>query len=594
MAYNIRQCEGSGMQSAAHAIAALPGAGALTHAAWVGGYTPAVGCVLEVRGEGVGFDGFYTVVTVPSATQVTTDPAIGFKATPVGNVYCSVPGNVKQAATAITAYPGAGQVTCGGATFITNRCQKNDRVVVTGAPTNDRSFFIDSVDSETQLTVRPLNGSAGMIAEAFAGTVEVRQGGHHVHILDEAAPTMAGVYGGAVDAAFGSGVVTDFIETYPIIGDDYVAWIFEGIGAVIFEQTGATLSDFVSTKELVVNRNRTEGMMSLWSWGATAGISTVTLGAQPAIDDYAANSGSFWFGLSTNITQNSTPREETWTRLLYKLYGSALISGGAYIALPRDSEYHVSLQAGAGITLPSMFRGPGGKVSGSSAYGAWAFSTLDTGLEAEQLIGADSTGSSFISGGIGEVTIEGYRKSSAVSTPAFNIGAASTLIVLNPQEDYGYAEMFVTSGVLSRGDVRFTWNPTFIKNIVDEWAYGTSPIENLEVHIYERDEDNHGFYVMHAGYTFVEHEIAGSPFTTDANGQLNAGAGVDLRRHTTWSGLSGVGWSIFSTQNVIHRITVDGASWRHLEQLLLMSERRDTEVAVDPAGTDFEDGGMST
>jgi hypothetical protein len=84
-------------------------------------------------------------------------------------------------------------------------------------------------------------------------------------------------------------------------------------------------------------------------------------------------------------------------------------------------------------------------------------------------------------------------------------------------------------------------------------------------------------------YHVFDGEVTGSPFTTDANGQLNSGAGVQMTR---WHSLFAFGVQLDLPYH--QRVVVEGANYRSQNFPITMRAALDYDHPVDVQQTDFE------
>lgn len=557
----------------------------------------AVGDVLTIEGSPSN-DGHYTVVQVVSTTHFRVEPSPPVVEVAAGGAMRQdrTDSPEKQTPTAATTFGAANTITAAGALFQTNSVAKNDRVIVSGSTSNDRTWYVQQVLSETQVIVRPLNGLAGLTVEAAAGTVQVRQGGHIIRVIDEATTSWTAIATAAAlgTSPFGSGVAADFITKVPIwqsispgydlflvenglsIGNNYSFILNDSVGGIaIIQNNVAGVTTWDSYREVVVATGN--GGLStrvgdtpptLWvtvqdkSVGSAAGVTVINIGERGG-DRYSAKNTSAWIGVNAGITPGAGSLDDVVTKMKANMSGSLVIcplplelSGGgdlvASVLSPavtmRINAVNVGILESTNIVGDEtgfVALGPVGDfgnllIAGSSAIGAVLFANVD-------------------------VIVGGLLKGIDTNNPLWRVGGGTTdMTALNPREDYTPDELFLALGS-STCKIHYTYNPRFV---VDDAVTGIPiPLVGLSVEILSVNET-----------TSVETSVFSG--VTDAGGHLSAGAGVVLERATR---VRTLGNTFFS-----HRIIAEGTNLVAVNAVIQMRAEIDTDFPMLPQQTDFE------
>jgi hypothetical protein len=191
---------------------------------------------------------------------------------------------------------------------------------------NDGAWWVDSVDSETQLTVRPLNGEAVLnVGIGAAGTVSVRQGGHRLHVLDQAGPLDFGdIAANTVFATqqapgtsdFGSGTLADFVLAESISEGNRTHICTLGITEIYLESE-STAINLTSENEILLGRNYgvvgANASQLLTDGGALVGSATIQIGSDNSGGDrYSASDGDAVIGYADITSATKEWRGTYW------------------------------------------------------------------------------------------------------------------------------------------------------------------------------------------------------------------------------------------------------------------------------------------
>jgi hypothetical protein len=576
MSYLLVQIDGSGSISQSRNITSYGGGGTsiINHQTTVHN---TVGRCVNISGTPAGInDGLHSIVQRISALSTKVTPAI-VPAAVSGTCQFLAQGAQKVAPTSLVAATFTAPDTISGlpTDFDAALVQRNDRVLFSGTTSNDGAWFVNVHPTIVgALQVRPLNGGAAIVSEAGAGTIEVRVGTHMAYVVDEASPTFGGLFAtGTVDPAFGSGVIGDFRiqETRRVLGSSSTpldTYALLGIGSFnIFWTVGGTTS-WQIREELVYNANALGLEIPICKnsiFGGT-GIHTVQLGSdgggseRTAADEESVVIGVVSDALVFTLGANST-------NMIQKCYGSYW---RASPNLSANSVLVSSLIHGH-LSLPGSIGLTGGSAESiiNGALGSEGFFTLGSGLDAANVLIHESGAAGFVAFPATPVVFEGLLKSDLAANPLYRL-AGATFTVLDPREDYSSAELFdVFTFFLSasNGYVKYTWNPTFRER--DATGALGAPIVGIKVRVFDQS------------FLGVS-EISGSPFTTNANGQLGGGAGLILTRW--WAFYFGGQIDLPFTQ----RIIIEGQNYRAQDVTIQMSQKLVYDHAVDVQQTDFE------
>lgn len=465
-----------------------------------------------------------------------------------------------------------------GANFVTNGVQPSDRIPLSGSSVaaNNGAWIVVEVLDEEQLLVTAPDGGTGMTSEAVGtGSISARHGIYTFSVLDEAALSwqrfldvgvpLSGPSGGAPN--FGPSPVSLLVRKSLVGGRNTVAsdtrtlFRLYGVATVTIDQSGlGTPSAWASLNELVVNmRNASAGtggqittarITSTGSWG-DGNVLEFTLGSQPG-DRYSAADGSVWCGVDF-VGQggfNTSPQ-----RLRLSLFGSTLDNVTAIVPLGPGGD------VGASIVRPT-FQANTGVVESVVAYGIGGMVGQASGDQDNVLIASATSGVSFAQAG---TVVEGLLLSDQVVQPWLNNFSLGLVILLNPRQDLDLAAHTLNIGAGATVEKRYMFNPTFAQ-FVAPFA-PPLPASGLQVVINEINETTAAVTAIFTG-------------TTNAQGKLNAGAGVELRRQLLDS--SNVS-TLFS-----HHIEVQGPGYRLVSQLFQLRAPADNTLTIPRIIPDYE------
>jgi hypothetical protein len=302
----------------------------------------------------------------------------------------------------------------------------------------------------------------------------------------------------------------------------------------------------------------------------STGLNSFTIGSDGGGSERAAaEEGCMLVGPMVGLGSVVVGSGVSATNQVSKSYGSAwwptkLLSG------PNDSIWVSSLVRNS-LTQPGALGGTGGFIESVIQYGGDGVASLGAGLDARNILVAQSDSSATLAN-ITSATIEGVLLSDLSFLPAYQL-SNTILTILNPRDDYTGAELFdLLTFKTGTGYVYYTWNPTFVER--DELGLEGDPIQGLTVRWFDKNA------------LTGEAENAASPLVTDANGQLNAGAGIDFIR---WQSLY-AGSPFFTQFDVPYtqRIIVEGSNYRAQNYYTVMSQKLVYRHPVDVQQTDFE------
>lgn len=582
MTYVLWQTDGKGLQQRGRTVTNFPagapaGTGYIDHQTFSGATYTTCGRCLHVNGS-LTNDGPYSVVAYVSTTRTLVKPPPNVEAGNSASLSSMNQAPEKLAATSINgATITATQIDTTTGTpidFGAAGVQRNDRVIlVNTALGNDGVWFV-SADPTTVgvLAVRPLNGGSGLAAGAeTAGTIQVRVGQHAVIVTNEASPSFSGLFSsGTVHATKGSGTISDYRYSEVTSTNAGATEIFSliGINPIIIDQTLGGSSAWVSQDEIVLDANVASTGVKIRPTNYTGGVSSFQLGNQPGSDVASAASGSAHFNIY-HFAENTTtfPYKQLATNMVGKMFGSFLST------VPTGAQWWQDFTIGASIIngtfwAPAFGSTTGGDIDTAIQYGTTPWNVFGPNVSASDLSITDSSEDSYMPF-LGPVTIEGLKISDSTYTPVFELYGPTITTIRNPRADYTGAELFYcNTGWAGEGYVTYTWNPTFVERDVTGVAVG-APIQGLKIRIWDMPSTG--------GST----ELPSSPYTSDANGQLNSGAGVDLKR---WYSHLTAQENVSYTQ----RIQIEGQNYRSQDYVITMRAKLDYDHPVDVQQTDFE------
>jgi hypothetical protein len=575
VAIEFRQYEGAFVSGSGGAITAFNVD--IIVAAYAPAAGVAVGDILTVAGS-TSNDGPYTVTQIVVAgAQFRVVPTPNAEAA-AGTVRKQTNNVAKGGTDAVTAYVATNIIQSATATWLTDGVQPRDRAIVSGsggtqsAGGNDGAWFVVSVDSETQITVQPLNGEGNVVAGAGAGTVSIRQGSVEIEFISEVADqsftTIATnavpdtqVAPGASD--FVAGAITDHV-VQELMATGRTFWSLRG---VLYIRSSGTGFNFRSDDEIVISRPIGGTLMVLIS------NSQIYIGNDDGYDRYAAAEGSVWYGInfSQGTASNITSR------------GSYLDPGGAALTLPGSSWELASSIIRNGIT--SGFGITDSFLETSIVYGAILQLQYQGPSDWKNLSMCHPTGSAYIAilrAQLEPVIIEGLLKSSRPQKLWLLFGC--NLFVLNPRADYSLLNDIIAglqySGLASayaNAYKEYTWNPRFVERD-QSGAAGSIPIEGLTVTIYQKNQ--------------YQPEVLVGSWTTAASGRLEGietdRDGINLTRQWLlfYGGL--IEADYYQRLEIEGRDVNTGQAYKPVNEIITMRAALNYDFPMDVLQTDYE------
>jgi hypothetical protein len=473
----------------------------------------AVGDVVEAFGTPTAGanDGFYDTLAIAGAV-ITVTPALAVQGAG-GTAARLVQLATKVASGAVTTFEAGNVIHRVGALFETLKVRPGDRAVVRLSTSNTRSWFVQRVISEDRIEVRPLDGGPALVVEAVGTSVLiVREGGHRVRMIDETTTSGDLIRSGGVSQVnssggqMGSGPIARLLEKFTTVGGGTpgglaALFLLFGIHEISIEQTGATSTTWQSNNEIWVSmRSTTFAQVALRSIGDVAGLSVITLGLRPG-DRYSSRNGSVWIGIQPN---------------------DADIGAGRLAVSVRGSWFQTSTFRQVADCMSSIIRAGLNPFGGGDIESVVNYTTVTTlvalGVPTTSenlLVGQLGTAQGVI---VGDQVFEGLLLTADVTIVPLRTLSGNTIEIRNPRAMYAIEQLVDvnTGGVTGTGIITFTYNPRFVS--ANPGLLTPQPVAGLTVRIWEINEA-----------TDVETEVAGSPFTSEASGRINGGAGVILR-----------------------------------------------------------------
>lgn len=491
------------------------------------------------------YDGEYFIVQVVSNTRFVLNATFAVAAASGQIQFGEGVVSKSTHSTGIT-YTAPNTLTITGGNFQTNRVNHRDYVVVDSATpsSNNGVHEVSEVVSETQLNV-----FGSPFANGSGGNVQIQQRQGYLHILNETAPTWR-----AIADAIGSSFVIQRRLGTTGAGVDLRLFTLFGISVIVWESTSAA-SSWVSESEIVVQVSR---INMQWHTSRSTQTNSLRLGNRGAglLD---VRLGSAWVNMGRLYQTGAA-------QIIGKgLYGSALFSDATDAGAATGIT--ASFQGSTDDNLFTLFSNHGVELNQPTRdlAGVGIYTQTGPGF----LVTATPTGSmrninlgktgatSTIAGS--NPTIRGHGHGADTFKPiytAFN----GTVTVLDPQEDYPLADLFTAFLTNDRGFKDYTFNPRFVRFLPGTKA--SSPIQGANVRISQVNE------------TTLAETLVGS-FTSDANGRINSGNGVILRRGQMAP--AGV------TTTFRHRIRIAANGFDPRDFVVIMRERVDQDFALAPS-----------
>jgi hypothetical protein len=549
----------------------------------VAGYAPAagvaVGDILVVAGS-TSNDGPYTVTQVVVAgAQFRVVPQPNAEAA-AGTIRKQTVAGSKGGSDAITAFVATNIIQAATATFQTDGVQINDRVIVSGsggtqsAGGNDGAWYVVSVDSQTQLTVQPLNGESNVVPGAGAGNVTVREGAVEIEFISIAGNTgfSAAASTGVPDTQvapgtsdFAAGAITDYLVNEPAFTGPRTFWSLWGVRLIT---SSGSAFNFQSFDEIVISRNRLSNCIMQFLLNAQ-----IYLGTDGGYDRYEAEEGSVWINVSFLGGTNYD--------IIFR--GSYYDAGAAPLVLP-GNDYEIAstivrngLTVGFGLTNSLIETG--------ILYGAFLNLQLSGPSDFKNLSMCHPIGTAYIAalgGTLADVVIEGLLKGSYPNKPWLLFGV--TLWILNPRADYSLLNDLISglqysglAGAYAQAYKTYTWNPRFVERD-QSGAAGTTPIQGLTVTLYQKNQ--------------YQPEVGVGSWTTAASGRLEGiesdRDGKNLVRQWLlyYGGL--IEADFYQRVEVEGRDVNTGQVYRPVNEIFTMRAGLDFDFPMDVIRTDYE------
>ncbi len=507
------------------------------------------GGILQVRGTAAN-DGFWTIDSIFNPTTLVMAEVMTAQGAGGQGVVLPI-GLVKIVSGLINSLPDAETINSVAANFITNGCVVGDRVGIFGSTNDNGSYLVTEVVSENVIRVQDRYLNANPLAGGGTlGSLRLEGGYGRITVTDEATTDWASIAAGIPNLGITTEEVGPVLTLYRVPSTNYVR----------LQQTGATATKWTSHNEIVMPiRSSADNISSLITCsGASALSSTIEVGVS-GTDIWSTTSGSFWFGGLLN------PRTDDGAPFTVNMFGSV-------------SQYGGLLYAESGSILRNNFIDHQGVFINSAeiknltlnARTGFGPSFLDADSDADEIF-VPLMGVSIL-GGTGpddHIVIPGMRMGADVTSGGWWVYYA-TAHLRDPKADYSLARAFtlLTSGL---GVVDYTWNPKFISR--DTTGLTGDPVSGLTVNVWDINEATSG-----------ETAVSGSPWTSDANGRINAPDGIILaaRKHI-----------VTTATEFSQRVLVQGPGYRAINMVIKMRSALDADVPVDFLLTDFE-GEVST
>jgi hypothetical protein len=489
-------------------------------------------------------------------------------------------------------------VECSGATFLSEGIALGDRCAIfdeVNTPSNNGGWCVRAVIDDTHLLVTSPDGGTTLTTDAAPvdGFVNVRHGVFVVDVIDEAAITWTGIVGATALAGpstnnFGPADFSDIAYWFDSARDKI---IMPSITIIEITTDGLTpQATFDSGRTSVIagsvnvpnsnNRGGAGGEVAnandtdIRHSGSGPGVLT-TIGRQSG-DRYSADFGAAWLqSRPPSNPQGVAPDAGVEN----EVFGS-FIDG-------RASNVSLHTATGSVITPVVTIADAAGPIESCNFYGtatvssAAALFSMGTSNMENILISDKGNISNFPAGTAGAI-VGGLLISDQVGTTLssrwHNLDAGVSYFD-DPRTDIDLS----SNGVPNTGPVsghwtkRYTFNPRFVSGTNPDRE--PAPVEGARVRIWEVD-DGTGVSASPGTQTFV---FEGD---TDANGQLNSGAGVKVRRQNTNSG--------FATPTVTTefrwdtRIIVEAEGYRLVDEVLEVTAKRTDDFPLLQIAPDWE------
>lgn len=455
-------------------------------------------------------------------------------------------GTLKVTATAVTSFVSTSRIQATGALFQTRGVVKGDRLAIYAGALNRGSYYISAVIDENNVDVVSLSFAAAPLSTGglTGETLVVYDGFGVLTATNEAAMSWS-----TIKTAY------PFLVDSSPCGDKLTVHRVAILRGIILKQTGATHTDFTSSKEVILPYRSTINVIQ-WTILDTGGVaaSSAVVSGTPGSDGNSFSQGSYWMGGSLSMTGGSKFRAELvgsvvhGSRTAHSTGTSAIVRGCLYdetTLIMQDGEARLAVQAGNAQAL---------------------LATSNTVDWFDVFMSSAST-AGFLTGG--DLLIENMLVGDDAPNPLFQVFADS-ITIRNPKADYSLARLFSIIFSARGGIVDYTWNPRFVSR--DSTGLVGSPIQGITVTVSDIN-----------GTTLNETAHASSPLITDANGRINGGAGINL-----WARRTADGGPEYS-----QRIRAAVSGYRALDMIIKMTSPFSGDVPIDFLATDFE-GEVST
>lgn len=497
----------------------------------------------RVKITGGPYPGEYFIIQVVSTTRVVLNATFAVAAA-AGTISFG-PGVVtKQTALTNPTFT-SNTITLSAGLFLTNRVNHRDLVIIdsASAAANNGVFEVDMALSETVIRVVGSPFSAGT-----GGNVQVQQRQGFLVVTNETAPTWS-----AVASAIGEPYILQRRIGTTGSGVDIRHFDLFGISYIIFHQTSAPAT-WVSESEIVVHVSR---LPMLWHKGTSTQITTFRLGNTGGADSRDVRLGSCWVHMGT--MQESASAEEPFSQ---QFYGSTLFGDAT-------SGTAIGIQRSTGNVRMALFSNVAPVLGGIQDYAhtihyhqsnfPLVVGSTPTGTMQNLNIGrSGATGQILFSA----VTIRGHGHSAATTKPVYQAGLTQVTL-LDPQEDYAVTDLITPFIANDAGYKDYTFNPRFVRFLPS--TKGSSPVQNATMRLWQIRESD-------LLETFI------GTFVSDANGRINAGAGVQVRRaENVHTGGAPV------TRTYRHRLVVAANGFDPREFVLIVRDKVDQDFALSPS-----------
>jgi hypothetical protein len=401
-------------------------------------------------------------------------------------------------------------------------------VIASSGAGNNGTYLIVSIPDEETLIIR-----ATLAAEGAVPTVVVSIGGHKITITDEATTNWTAIMTNVAEPAI--------VNKQALAATSYVLFA-HCLDEVQIVHTGATATVFTSLEEIICSRQSAMASSNPWVLKvpvADPGTLEVNLGELAS----GSEKRSYQKGSVVLPIRFDAPLSSGH---VLNAYGSFL--GNADAANPvfagDGSEFF-------GTTVNGLFQVPQNSQSGSgvllqdmivyhNSLAAPIFSDVVVYGDNIMLGGSLSAGALFNLGTT--VTLKGLKIGGSVATTFYNLIMNTTLVLVDPEPDFDIHTRIATlTGIAEIIYKSYTFFPTIVGDL-------RASVQSAIVSIYRIDDSSP---------LGIQTEISGSPFTTNASGQITGGTTLYTQRK--------VGGSPAVTTAYHYRITVEKEGYQLLD-----------------------------